>query len=226
MNKIFVKTTNVKNFIGLVENLINKPKNIPKMGLVYGEPGLGKSQTALWLACKYDGIYLRASNLMTGRWLLEEMVKELDEIPRFLSSDNFNLVVKKLKQSPQIIFIDEIDYLMNNYKSIETLRDIHDETGCPIIFIGLGLVHRKLERYTHLYDRFSEVLKFETFGVNDLSQIINQLSEIPFTPDAIEYIHSKFNRFRQIVQLINQMENFAKENNLTEITEEIMEQIV
>ena len=226
MNKIFVKTTNVKNFIGLVENLINKPKNIPKMGLVYGEPGLGKSQTALWLACKYDGIYLRASNLMTGRWLLEEMVKELDEIPRFLSSDNFNLVVKKLKQSPQIIFIDEIDYLMNNYKSIETLRDIHDETGCPIIFIGMGLVHRKLERYTHLYDRFSEVLKFETFGVNDLSQIINQLSEIPITPNAIEYIHSKFNRFRQIVQLINQMENFAKENNLTEITEEIMEQIV
>ena len=226
MNKIFVKTTNVKNFIGLVENLINKPKNIPKMGLVYGEPGLGKSQTALWLACKYDGVYLRASNLMTGRWLLEEMVKELDEIPRFLSSDNFNLVVKKLKQNPQIIFIDEIDYLMNNCKSIETLRDIHDETGCPIIFIGMGLAYRKLERYKHLYDRFSEVLKFETFGVNDLSQIFNQLSEVTFTPDAIEYIHSKFNRFRQIIQLINQMENFAKENNLTEITEEIMEQIV
>ena len=226
MKKIFVKTQNVKNFIGLVENLINKPKNIPKMGLVYGEPGLGKSQTALWLACKYNGIYLRASNLMTGRWLLEEIVKELDEIPRFLSSDNYNLVVKKLKQNPQIIFIDEIDYLMNNYKSIETLRDIHDETGCSIIFIGMGLAHRKLERYTHLYDRFSEVLKFETFGINDLSQIIIQLSEIPFTSDAIEYIHSKFNRFRQIVQLINQIETFAKDNNLTDITKEIMEQIL
>ncbi|MBO5446807.1 ATP-binding protein [bacterium] len=226
MNKIFVKTTNVKNFIGLVENLINKPKNIPKMGLIYGEPGLGKSQTALWLACKYDGIYLRASNLMTGRWLLEEIVKELDEIPRFLSSDNYNLVVKKLKQNPQIIFIDEIDYLMNNYKSIETLRDIHDETGCPIIFIGMGLAHRKLERYKHLYDRFSEILKFESFRVNDLSQIIGQLSELPFTPDSIEYIHTKYNRFRQIVQLINQMETFAKDNNLTEITKEIMEQIL
>ena len=226
MNKIFVKTQNVKNFIGLVENLINKPKNIPKMGLVYGEPGLGKSQTALWLACKYDGIYLRASNLMTGRWLLEEIVKELDEIPRFLSSDNYNLVVKKLKQNPQIIFIDEIDYLMNNYKSIETLRDIHDETGCPIIFIGMGLAHRKLERYKHLYDRFSEILKFESFRVNDLSQIIGQLSELPFTPDSIEYIHTKYNRFRQIVQLINQMETFAKDNNLTEITKEIMEQIL
>ena len=226
MKKIFVKTQNVKNFIGLVENLISKPKNIPKMGLVYGEPGLGKSQTALWLACKYDGIYLRASNLMTGRWLLEEMVKELDEIPRFLTSDNFNIVVKKLEQNPQIIFIDEIDYLMNNYKTIETLRDIHDETGCPIIFIGMGLAHRKLERYKHLYDRFSEILKFETFGVNDLSQIINQLSEVQFTPDAIKYIHSKYNRFRQIVQLINQMETFSKDNNLAGITKDIAEQIL
>lgn len=226
MNKIFVKTKNVKNFIGLVENLKNKPKNIPKMGLVYGEPGLGKSQTALWLACKYDGIYLRATNLMTGRWLLEELVKELDEIPRYLTSDNFNLLIKKLKQEPKIIFIDEIDYLMNNYKSIETLRDIHDETGCTIIFIGMGLAHRKLERYKHLYDRFSEILKFQTFEVNDLSQIFGQLSEIPFTPDSIEYIHKKYNRFRQLVQLINQLEIIAKENNLTEITKKIAEQIL
>ena len=150
----------------------------------------------------------------------------LDEIPRFLTSDNFNIVVKNLKQNSQVIFIDEIDYLMNNYKSIETLRDIHDETGCPIIFIGMGLAYRKLERYKHLYDRFSEILKFETFGVNDLSQIINQLSEITFTPDAIEYIHTKFNRFRQIVQLINQMETFAKDNSFTETTKEIVEQII
>ena len=137
MNRIFIKTTNVKNFIGLVENLLNKPKNIPKMGLIYGEPGLGKSQTALWLACKYDAIYLRATNLMTGRWLLEEIAKEMDEIPRYLTSDNFNLIVQRLKQKPQLIIVDEIDYLMNNLKTIEILRDIHDETNCPIIFVGM-----------------------------------------------------------------------------------------
>ena len=226
MNKTFVRTNNVKNFIGLVENLQNKPKNIPKMGLVYGEPGLGKSQTALWLACKYDGIYIRASNLMTSRWLIEEIVREMDELPRYLTSDNFNVVISKLSQKPKIIFVDEIDYLMNNYKSVETLRDIHDKTDCPIVFVGMGLAHRKLERYKHLYDRFSEIVKFETFGVGDLSQIFSQLSEIPFTPDSIEYIHKKYNRFRQIVQLINQMEIFAKDNNLTEITKEIVEQII
>ena len=75
MKKIFVKTQNVKNFIGLVENLINKPKNIPNMGLVYGEPGLGKSQTALWLACKYDGIYLRAKFLLNTIFLISHVSK-------------------------------------------------------------------------------------------------------------------------------------------------------
>lgn len=226
MNRTFVKTTNVKNFIGLVENLLNKPKNIPKMGLIYGEPGLGKSQTALWLACKYDAIYLRATNLMTGRWLLEEIAKEMDEIPRYLTSDNFNLIVQKLKQKPQLIIVDEIDYLMNNLKTIEILRDIHDETDCPIIFIGMGLAHKKLEKYKHLYDRFSEIVKFETFGVNDISQIINQLAEIKFTTDSIEYIHKKYNRFRQIVQLINQLEIIAKDNNLTEINLDIIKDIL
>ena len=163
---------------------------------------------------------------MTSRWLVEEIVREMDELPRYLTSDNFNVVISKLNQKPKIIFVDEIDYLMNNYKSVETLRDIHDKTDCPIVFVGMGLAHRKLERYKHLYDRFSEIVKFETFGVNDIGQIIGQLSEVTFTPDSIEYIHKKYNRFRQIVQLINQMEIYAKDNNLTEITKEIVEQII
>ena len=226
MNRIFVKTTNVKNFIGLVENLLNKPKNIPKMGLIYGEPGLGKSQTALWLACKYNAIYLRATNLMTGRWLLEEIAKEMDEIPRYLTSDNFNLIVQRLKQKPQLIIVDEIDYLMNNLKTIEILRDIHDETDCPIIFVGMGLAHKKLERYKHLFDRFSEIVKFETFSVNDLKQIFEQLSEVAVNIDAIEFIHKKYNRFRQIVQLINKLEIVAKDNTLEEINFDVIKEIL
>ncbi len=220
MKRIFVRTQNVKNFIGLVENLIAKPVNLPKMALVYGEPGLGKSQTALWLSAKYDGVYLRCTNLMTGRWLLEELVKELDEIPRYLTSDNFNTCVKKLKENPQVIIIDEIDYLLNDKRSIETLRDIHDETNCPIVFVGMGLAHKKIEMFRPLYDRFSEIVKFETFSIGDLKEIIEQLSEVTVTVEAIELIHKKYNRFRQIVQLINQLEIIAKENNLAEISEE------
>ena len=226
MNRIFVKTSNVRNFIGLVENLQKKPKNIPKMGLVYGEPGLGKSQTALWLACKYDGIYLRASNLMTGRWLLEEMVKELDEIPRFYTADIFRQCVNTLKSSPQIIIVDEIDYLLKDFRTIETLRDLHDETGVPIILVGMQLAKHKLKKHTHLFDRISEIYNFTEFEYSDIKQITEEISEVEITKEAIHLIHNKAKSFRQIVNTIDAFEKVAQANGLMQIDENIAQEIL
>ena len=51
----FIKTTNVKNFITLMNNLINRAKGVPGMALVYGEPGLGKTRVATWWSAKRNG---------------------------------------------------------------------------------------------------------------------------------------------------------------------------
>ena len=37
MKPVFVKTKNVKGFINLIHSLKNKPDNITKIGLVYGQ---------------------------------------------------------------------------------------------------------------------------------------------------------------------------------------------
>ena len=50
MKKVFVKTNNVKKFIAMMNNLQNRADGVPGMGLVYGEPGLGKTQTINWWA--------------------------------------------------------------------------------------------------------------------------------------------------------------------------------
>lgn len=50
MKKVFVKTNNVKRFITMMNNLQNRAEGVPGMGLVYGEPGLGKTQTINWWA--------------------------------------------------------------------------------------------------------------------------------------------------------------------------------
>jgi DNA transposition AAA+ family ATPase len=134
--------------------------------------------------------------------------------------------IQKLSRNPQLIIIDEIDYLMNDTQTIETLRDIHDKTNCLIIFVGMGLAHKKLERYKHLYDRFSEIVKFEIFNVSDVKQIIDEISEVSFEAGAVEILHKKYNRFRQIIQAINQFETIAKKNNLTGITKETAEAIL
>ena len=226
MNKIFVKTKNVKGFINLIYSLKNKPDNISKIGLIYGEAGLGKTKTALYLSIQFDAIYVRATNSMTPKWLLEEIAKELDEIPRFYTADIFRQCVNALKIKPQIIIVDEIDYLLADFRTIETLRDLHDETGVAVILVGMKLARHKLKKHTHLFDRISEIYNFTEFEYPDIKQITEEISEIEITRDAIHLIHNKAKSFRQIVNTIDAFEKVAQANGLTQIDENIAREVL
>lgn len=225
MKKIFVKTKNVKGFINLIHSLKSKPDNISKIGLVYGEAGLGKTKTALYLAIQNDAIYVRATNSMTPKWLLEEIAKELGEIPRFYTADIFRQCVNALKSKPQLIIVDEIDYLLADFRAIESLRDLHDETGLQIVLVGMKLAKHKLKKHNHLLDRVSEICHFEEFDFLDVKQIVNELSEVEITDCAIRAIHSKYRRLRQIVRTIDSLEKIATANDLEKIDAEILKEV-
>lgn len=225
MQAKFLMTKNVKKFVTLVNNLINRAEGVPGMALVYGEPGLGKSKVALWWSANNDGILITAKKTMSPHWLLEEIVKEVGETPLYKSSDLFDQVVKALIKYPRVIIVDEVDYLISDKDTVEILRDIHDRTHNPIVLIGMNFADKKLKRNTHLYDRFSEILHFETFTANDIDMFLKELSEVKFTPKAIDYIHQTGNRFRQIVKLINKAEEMAATNDLKEITLETVMKI-
>lgn len=227
MKRNFVITKNVKKFVDLMEALKNAPLNLPKMALVYGDFGLGKSQTILWYVTNnFDTIYVRCNHKMSGRWLLSEIVEELDEIPCYQSSHLFKQIEDKLRFERKIIVIDEIDFLLNNASAIEVVRDLHDKIGVQIVLIGMGLAEQKLKRHKHIYDRLLGVLKFQTFNKNDVEKTIKELAEVKFTDEAIDFITSKFNQFRQLVKLISKVENVAKMNNLELIDLKILQRIM
>ena len=98
MKKVFVKTKNVKQLISMMNRLREREDGVPGMGLVYGEPGLGKTYAITWWAAQNDAILIRSANLMSARWLLEEMVEELGEIPYNKFSDIFRASMKYLCQ--------------------------------------------------------------------------------------------------------------------------------
>lgn len=225
MKPIFVKTKNVKGFINLIHNLKNKPDNISKIGLVYGNAGLGKTKTAIYLSIQFDAIYIRATNKMTTKWLLEEIAKEFDEIPRFYTADIFRQCVNALKSTPKMIIVDEIDYLLTDFRTIETLRDLHDETGVPIIFVGMQLAKHKLKKHTHLFDRISEIYNFTEFEYSDIKQIAEEISEIDITKEVVRIVHNKAKSFRKIVEMIDCFEKVGQANGLIQIDKKIAQEI-
>ena len=173
MKKTFIKTKNVKRFVALMDELQKLPPNIPKLALVYGDHGLGKSQTIQWWADKNDSVYVRATQGMTSRWLLSEIAEELGEEPYWHTQETFELIENYLRQNPKIIIVDEIDYLIEKH-TVETLRDLHDRTACPIVLVGMGAADKKLARYPHLVDRLYKTLKFEQFNSEDITEILQQ----------------------------------------------------
>lgn len=226
MKKVFVKTKNVKRLITMMNNLKNRDEGIPGMGLVYGEPGLGKTYAITWWALQNDAILIRSANLMSARWLLEEIVEELGEIPYNKFSDIFNQVVAQLIKTPRIIIVDETDYLTIDSRAVETLRDIHDKTDVPIILVGMGTANKRLQRHKHLYDRLSEIVKFEPFEKADIDAIINQISEVEFTDCAKKLIYTRTNRFRQLVKVINKAELMARANGINSIDEITLKEVL
>src|SRR5574344_134377 len=217
MKAKFVRTKNVKNLSTTITSLQNRAEGVPGMALIYGEPGLGKTQSALWWAANNDAILISAKQSMSVRWLLEDIVKELGETPFFRSSDLFEQIVNALIKRPRVVIVDEIDYLATDKCAVEMLRDIHDRTHNPIVLIGMSMADKKLKRYKHLYDRFSEILHFESFSIDDVKFLISELSEIKITDEVIQNIYQTKNRFRQIVKLINKAETIAKANDLSEV---------
>ena len=172
MKRTFIKTKNVKRFIALMDELQTLPYNIPKIALVYGDYGLGKSQTIQCWVDKNNSVYVRAVKSMTSRWLISEIAEELGEEPFWHTQETFSIVESHLKRNPKTIVIDEMDYLTQN-DTIELIRDLHDKTNCPIVLVGMAMADKKLARYPHLCYRIYKSLKFETFNSEDIKEILS-----------------------------------------------------
>lgn len=226
MKNSLIKTRNVKKFISLMDNLQKAPSNVSKMALVYGAFGLGKSQTIMWWVTNNEAIYVRCNHNISPRWLLSEIVKELDEVPCYTSQRLFEQIEEKLKYNPKILVVDEIDYLFSNKHTIETLRDIHDKLGIPVLLVGMELADKKLQKYGHINDRIFAKLKFEKLSKEDFKEIIETLSEVKFSDNAIRYITNRNLQFRQIVKVIIKAEQLANTNKLSEISEEIIKGVI
>jgi DNA transposition AAA+ family ATPase len=218
MKKVFARTSNVNSFITAMNRLQHREDGIPGMALLFGEPGLGKTRTTLWWCAQNDGVFIRTKKLMSGRWLLEEIAAELGEAPMRRVSDLFRQCVEMLLEKPRTVFVDEVDYLTHDARIIETLRDIHDTTGTPVVFIGMGMADKKLMRFKHLYDRFSEIVKFHDLSLADVKAIAEQMCEAKLSDDAVSYVHTQANRFRRVVVQLYKCEALARTNSLKEVT--------
>ena len=68
-------------------------------------------ETINWWAFKNNAILVRCTQLMTARWLLNEIMDEMGEVNCGRLADCFKIIIRNLLTEPQVIIVDEVDYL-------------------------------------------------------------------------------------------------------------------
>ncbi len=219
MKRDFIKTRNIRNFIGAMQDLWNRADGIEGMGLVIGERGQGKTRASVWYHSNVeDSLYIRAKANWRPSWMMREIAAELG-LPGDRVIENLHFqIINALRERPRLIFIDEIKHCLTSSRLIETCRDIYDESKTPIVFLAEVGAERSLARFPALFDRFNQIVHFTRLDNEDIEKIIATMLEVEMDAEAQQvFIDLVEKRFRPIIIGLFKIERWSKSSKIERV---------
>jgi DNA transposition AAA+ family ATPase len=222
------KIVEVKNVVALFsayEALAESDGSIPRMGLVYGVTGAGKTSAITLLANRVDAIMVKASPTWTQRTILSMVMKELSADPMRSNADMEQYIIERMQADNRPLFIDEVDAFTDpavrsdrSYAILETLRSIHDISKMPVMLIGMSGIERRLACRHQLMRRFSQWVEFQKAELSDARQIAAACCEVAVQEDLLaKLLASVQGNVGWLIVGLARIERKAKVNSLDTI---------
>lgn len=185
-------TKNVAALQLAYEALASRDNGVPGMGLVHGYTGAGKTTSVTALINKTRGVYVRAAATWTSSAMLGRIMVELGAEPLARGGAAMvDHIVNALAAEQRPLFVDEADYLVKDLKMLETLRDIHDLSGMPVVLIGMEGIERRLVHRQQLARRISQWVEFNPSDLEDARTLADTVCEVKIEQDLLEALHTE-----------------------------------
>lgn len=219
MRNKLVSNKNVIMLNGVMTELWERPTAVPGIAVVVGATGTGKTTALANAICSHNAIFVRADAVTTVASLLDSICFELGIDYRQRNADKLRAIRAALREAPRPIFVDEADYLTRDQRMLDTLRDIFDTTGVPVVLIGMEGITRRLKRYPQFERRISQCVEFRPCDMEDTALMIRDLCEVDVSRDLIErvFVQTK-GSVGLIVVAIAHIEAFARGHRWAAIT--------
>lgn len=213
----------VKNVAALqaaYESLANRDPGVPGMGLVHGQTGAGKTTAITWLMNRTNAIYVRAAATWTPSSMLGKVMNELgSEALARGASAMVDHITNAMSVDQRPLFVDEADYLIHNLKMLETLRDIHDISGMPVLLVGMAGIEKRLSSRKQLLGRISQWVEFLPCDRDDAATLARTVCEVGIEPDLLDTLHEESRgSMRLMVVGLSRIESLAKAQGLPSVS--------
>jgi DNA transposition AAA+ family ATPase len=183
----FLTTTKVARDMLTVARLVRENETL---GLVMGPSGIGKSRCAMAIQEKYVGsVYVSVMrDYHHPKGLTRKLAIELGVRGQHTCRHNaqyttqLERVIDTLRDSHRLLIIDEAAKLTD--PAVELLRDIHDNTGVPILLIATRDLHERIVSnadpdHGQLYSRFDVIHHLtEGYDVNSGGKVLHTMDHI------------------------------------------------
>jgi DNA transposition AAA+ family ATPase len=143
---------NVTLFAELLEKVINRPRDLPGIGVFYGWAGLGKTKSATYGANRYEASYLEVGESWGKGAFCKKLLTELAQPDKGTIADMVDRIIVTLMTTDRPLIIDEFDHVIRK-GYIETVREIHDKSGVPIVLIGEEMLPHRIKQFERFDSR-------------------------------------------------------------------------
>ena len=184
-------TTNVRRFLAAVRELTDRSLTVEGMGLLWGLPGEGKSTTVAYATNTLEGIFLRANACWNTTAMLQALSLELGQPRGRFKNPMIDACGRCLMENPRPIFIDEADYLLRQPVMLDVMRDIYDNTGSPVVLIGMETFARKVQTIGEgrFARRVTQWVEFRGISLTDARIVADTVCETHVEDDLLSRLY-------------------------------------
>lgn len=222
-----VKTVAALSNVALATRSLHRamsaPEHLPRMVVLYGPSGFGKSSAASYLSTRYQAYYIECKSIWTRKVVLQQILKRMGITPEATTNAMLDQVCEQLAISGRPLIIDEMDHLVEK-SAVEIVRDIYEGSQSPIMLIGEENLPRKLKRWEKFHSRILDWAAAQPVDFDDaltLAEFYCTKAEIDDDAVAVLHREAKGSARRIAVNLEMAQEEAAKEG-ITRITADFL----
>lgn len=224
MKNVFVETSNVKRLLSALYALEDRGAQEACLGVVDGEPGLGKTTTLKYWVAQSGWVYLRAKQEWKPGWFMNELLEALPVRPPHSIEKKYEMILRELgsrHSSAQMagrtfgLVIDEADHISSKASLLETVRDISDMLELPVILVGMGRINDNISRFPQISSRISQRVKFQRSDRADIRLMMDQKCDVKVADCLVDFVLKVSQGFnREVLEAIANIEKFGRRADL------------